>query len=157
MIALLRALRISAAPPFAAILLAACGGHGELSVTGGRVTVPPGGMSMSAGYFTIDNGTGQAMTLQSVSSPQFGSVGMHETRTENGMSGMHELSALEVPAHSKVAFAPGGKHLMMMEPKSPVTDGARIPVTLSFTAADGTASKIEATFAAGDASAAHEH
>jgi copper(I)-binding protein len=68
------------------VLLGACGRGGEVKIVDGRVTIPPPGMRMAAGYFTIENGTDQDIEVRSVSSDAFESVGMHETRTENGVS-----------------------------------------------------------------------
>jgi copper(I)-binding protein len=140
------------------VLLGACHrGSGSVTITDGRVTIPPPGARMSAGYFTIENGTSKDVEVKSLSSPVFESVEMHETRTENGVSSMHALDALHVPAGGKVTFAPGGKHLMLMGPRSALDPGQSLVITLTITSADGPASQVPATFQVGESGQPHAH
>lgn len=95
------------------------------------IKAPIPGMSMSAGYLTLHNNTDAAITITKVSSPQFGSVEMHETRIEDDVSRMVALGEVTIAADSAVSFEPGGKHLMLMRPAADLD-----AVTLDFYAGD---------------------
>ena len=95
------------------------------------INAPVPGRSMSAGYLTLRNNAGTPITITRVTSPQFGSVEMHETRIEDDVSRMVALDEVTIPAGSSVSFQPGGKHLMLMRPVD-----ALDAVTLEFYAGD---------------------
>ena len=90
---------------------------------------------MLAGYARIDNTCSGPVEIVSASSPAFADVSLHETRIEDGISRMRALAMLPVPAHGSVAFAPGGLHLMLMEPTKPLKAGNQ--VSIDFTLRDG--------------------
>ena len=48
------------------------------------------------------------------------------------MASMKALSGVDIPASGKVAFAPGGMHLMVMGLKAPIKAGAMVDMTLTF-------------------------
>jgi copper(I)-binding protein len=101
----------------ALFVLAACGNQAPpLSATDVVVTEGMGRMNMSAGYMTMTNNTGDAMTITHVTSPQFGSVEMHETVIENDVARMRRVEELVIPARGQVRLERGGKHLMLMKP-----------------------------------------
>ncbi len=66
----------------------------------------------AAGYFTIHGGS-QAAVLRGIETEAAVRLEMHESTTTNGMMEMKPLDTVDVPAGSTVAFAPGGKHLML--------------------------------------------
>ena len=103
--------------PLLLSILAGCSsGEAPLVATDVVVNVPPPGMKMSAGYLTLQNNTSEPITITRISSPQFGSVEMHETVTRDGISRMVALDEVRIPAGQSVHFEPGGKHLMLMRP-----------------------------------------
>ncbi len=116
-----------------ALALTACSNEPAppLAVTGVELTKPMPGMSMSAGYLILSNASSDATTITHVSSPQFGSVEMHETRIEDGISRMRKLPELVVEPGSEVVFERGGKHLMLMRPADDLSN-----VTLNFYSGD---------------------
>ena len=97
---------------------AACGGHRgpPLEISDVDVFAPLPGSRMSAAYMTLANNTAETIVIQEVSSPDFASVELHETRIVNGVARMHSLDELEIPARSSVALEEGGIHLMLMKP-----------------------------------------
>jgi len=98
-------------------LLAACSVE-KVPLVASDVSIrkPMPGMNMSAGYLTLTNNTSQSIIITHVTSPQFGSVEMHESVLEDGVSRMYALGNLTIlPGHT-VRFEPGGKHLMLMRP-----------------------------------------
>lgn len=97
------------------IFLGACSAsEAPLVATDVEVTRPMPGRHMSAGFLVLSNNTDTEIRITSVSSPQFGSVEIHETTLVDGVSRMRELEALVVPARGSVKLERGGKHLMLM-------------------------------------------
>lgn len=97
--------------------IAACSANeAPLVATDVIIKAPPPGVKMLAGYLTLHNNTSDAITITGVSSPQFGSVEMHETITSDGISRMVALGEVTIPAGESVSFEPGGRHLMLMRP-----------------------------------------
>jgi len=90
---------------------------------------------MLAGYARIDNACPAEVDIVSASSPGFADASLHETRIDHGISRMRALTVLPVSAHGFVEFAPGGLHLMLMEPTKPLKAGDY--VTIDFTLSDG--------------------
>ncbi|MEH3121425.1 MAG: copper chaperone PCu(A)C [Sphingomonas phyllosphaerae] len=112
-----------------------------------RLAAVPG--RPAVGYFNLLGGA-KDTSLVRVEAPGASRAEMHGSRmTSNGMVTMESLSAVPVSAKADVAFAPGGRHVMLFGlPKSMVA-GAEVPLTLRF--ADGTATRVAAkVIAAGD-------
>ena len=59
-----------------------------------------------------------------------------KTMDKGGMSTMAPLARVEIPANTDVAFAPGGRHVMLFDMNSGIKPSDR--VTLTFAFADGT-------------------
>lgn len=95
-----------------------------------------------AGYLTLVNDSRHDLVLDDISSPQFGSVEIHETTHDNGMAGMRQLQTLPLRAGDRVQFAPGGLHLMLMQPKAVLRQGDTVTLLLHFT--DGTQLEVHA-------------
>ena len=111
-------------------------------VTNVVVSSPGAAMPMAAGYLEIENRSGAAIRITSVSSPNYESVEMHETTIEDGVARMRELPVLEIDADETVAFERGGKHLMLMRPV-----GDADTVTLNFYSEDVLLVTVDADFA----------
>ncbi len=125
------------------LFLGACSGNRvPLMATDVAVSRPKPGMRVSAGYITLSNNTSETITITRVTSPEFESVEMHESILEDGISRMYALDEVTIAAGQKVAFEPGGKHLMLMRPTSDA-DSA----TLEFYADDVLLLSVSTTFA----------
>jgi copper(I)-binding protein len=99
------------------LFISACSGDSApVTISDIVVNKPMPGMNMSAGYFTLTNHTSDTIVITAVTSPQFGSVEMHESVIEEGIARMVELGDLTLPPDSSIEFRPGGKHLMLMQP-----------------------------------------
>lgn len=86
-----------------------------LVASGVEVTQPVPGRMMSAGYLELRNNSDASIEISEVSSPSFGSVEIHESTMEDGISRMRRIDALIIPANSTVTLERGGKHLMLMD------------------------------------------
>ncbi|MBU6509576.1 MAG: copper chaperone PCu(A)C [Gammaproteobacteria bacterium] len=89
-------------------------------------------MDTLAAYLTLTNHTGETLTLSNVSSTDFNSVTVHRTLQNNGMDSMVAVPHLSIPAHQSVKLAPGGYHLMLMQPIKPLYDGDLVMLTFTF-------------------------
>lgn len=91
---------------------------------------PPMAKSL-AGYVTIKNNSEQVVVIDAMSSPLFKKVKMHDMSMHNGMMHMSHLSSVTLQPNESIVFASGGKHLMLMKPKQPMTSGMSVPVTFA--------------------------
>lgn len=106
-------------------------GQLELTDLWSRAT-PPNAPS-AGGFLTITNLGDEADRLVAVSSPAAETGEIHEMKVEDGVMTMRPLEAgVEIPAHATVTLAPGGLHLMFIDLKVRLTEGERMPVTLTF-------------------------
>ena len=88
----------------------------------------------AGGYMVLHNAGDQPSVLTGATSPACGTLMLHETQDDSGMAMMTMVPAMNIPPHGAVALAPGGYHLMCMQPR--MKTGDHIAVTLSFQ--DGT-------------------
>ncbi|TXH65278.1 MAG: copper chaperone PCu(A)C [Lysobacteraceae bacterium] len=96
----------------------------------GWVRMPPGKMPMAAGFGRIVNPCPMPATIVGASSPSFGSVELHETRTVDGVSRMRHMPELRLAPDGAAMLKPGGMHLMLMQPRVPLQPGSRIVIEL---------------------------
>jgi copper(I)-binding protein len=89
----------------------------------------------AGGYVVLHNDGDQPAVLDGASSAAYGSVMLHQSSTDTGMGRMRMVDNLSVPAHGRVALAPGGYHFMLMDAGKPVQPGQTVRLTLHF--ADG--------------------
>ena len=116
----------------AALALAGCSEREPgIEVEGAWVRLPPIPERPGAGYFTVE-ATGPRAILTAVESPAARRIELHETRSENGASGMVQVGSVEVPADGTVAFEPGGRHLMLFGLDPTLKPGATLPFTFRF-------------------------
>ncbi|WP_341208238.1 copper chaperone PCu(A)C [uncultured Sphingomonas sp.] len=136
----------------AALILAAAGCSAQAAAPVAydayvRLAAVPG--RPAAGYFALRGGA-KDTTLVRVEAPGVSRSEMHGSRmTASGMVTMESLATVPVPAKTDVAFAPGGRHVMLFDLPQNIRAGSVVPLTLRF--ADGAAAQVEATvIAAGD-------
>jgi copper(I)-binding protein len=101
-----------------------------VTVSDGWIRALPGTLP-AGGYFKLHNGGATAIALVGASSPACGMLMLHKSDTMNGMAEMSDVERVDIAAGSTIAFAPGGYHLMCMDPKA-LHPGGKISVTLSF-------------------------
>ena len=99
-----------------------------LEVTEVRIFAPLPGSTMSVAYMIFENTSDRPINVTNVSSPQFASVELHETRVVDGVARMRSLDDVVVSAGAILALEENGKHLMLMQPISSMA--VRDPVTL---------------------------
>jgi copper(I)-binding protein len=121
------AFTLSAAPALAQEFKA-----GDIVIDKAWTRATPKGADSGAGYLVVHN-NGTAPDKLTGGTADFGTVEIHEMKTESGVMQMRELKdGLAVPAHGVVRFAPGGYHIMFTHLTKPLEKGAKVTATLTF-------------------------
>lgn len=130
---------------------------GKLEVSDAWIPQAPPGAGAMAGYLNLKNAGDEPVGVVSAKSDRFGEVSLHQTVVEDGMARMRPLKDVVIAPGKTFTFAPGGNHLMLMDPVSAVAPGEKIAIDLELS--DG--STLQASFevrAAGEAAGdAHDH
>ncbi len=88
----------------------------------------------AAAYFTVHGGP-EPRSLIAVTTDVAVNSEMHETIDKVGTSEMEALRSVPIPKDRTVAFAPGGRHVMLFDMNPGIKRGSNI--TLTFTFANG--------------------
>jgi copper(I)-binding protein len=106
---------------------------GDLVITQVWSRATPGGARIAGGYLTIENKGAAPDRLVSGSGDFAGKVEIHEMAMNNGVMTMRALDkGLPIEPGKTVKLAPGGYHLMLMDLKTPLKQGDKVPLTLQF-------------------------
>jgi len=106
---------------------------GDLVITQAWSRATPGGAKIGGGYLTIENKGSAPDRLLGASADVADRVQIHEMSVNNGVMTMRPLDkGLAIEPGKTVKLAPGGYHLMLLDLKSPLKQGDRLPVTLEF-------------------------
>jgi copper(I)-binding protein len=106
---------------------------GDLVITQAWSRATPGGAKVGGGYLTIENKGSVPDRLIGGSAAVADKIQVHEMATNNGVMTMRPLDkGLVIEPGTTVKLAPGGYHLMLLDLKSPLKQGDKLPVTLEF-------------------------
>jgi copper(I)-binding protein len=106
---------------------------GDLVITQAWSRATPGGAKVAGGYLTIQNKGSAADRLIGGAADIADKVQVHEMATTNGVMTMRPLDkGLSIEPGKTVKLAPGSYHLMLLDLKSPLKKGDKVPVTLEF-------------------------
>jgi periplasmic copper chaperone A len=106
---------------------------GDLVITQAWSRATPGGAKVGGGYLTIENKGSAPDRLMGGSADIAGKVQTHEMAMNNGVMTMRPLDkGLVIEPGKSVRLAPGSYHLMLLDLKSPLKQGDKVPVTLEF-------------------------
>jgi copper(I)-binding protein len=114
-----------------AMPMGASGVAADVQVLNVRAREAPPGARTAAIYLTVENRGAVADRLVAARSPR-GAVEIHAMRMDGGVMRMRATPDVPVPARGRVDLAPGGLHLMLVDPAPPLKAGERVPVTLTF-------------------------
>jgi len=89
-------------------------------------------LTVSSGYFRIDNHTAAPIALIRVVVDGARNAELHTVVDDNGRTIMKPLARLSVPARGSVTLAPGATHLMVTDVTRPFRVGAHVRLTLTF-------------------------
>ncbi|NWK95313.1 copper chaperone PCu(A)C [Sphingobium lactosutens] len=135
----------------APLLVSGCGDPAPTYVDQAWIRLSPNKAMPSAGYF-VAHGGDAGTQLRGVITDYALKVEMHESLTKDGMTTMERIDSVDIPAKGKVAFAPGGKHLMLFG----INDTAisRGKMQLTFLMANGDRLLVDALIRKPEAAAA---
>lgn len=135
------------------LVLAACSGEADapasevqapatqgLTVTNARLVLPPVAGNPAAVYFDLSYSGAGEVTLGSVTVEGAGMSMIHQTMEKDGAMMMMDAEPVALADGASVAFAPGGLHVMAMQPSADWKAGDKVNVTLSLS--DGTSQTI---------------
>src|ERR1700751_717627 len=106
---------------------------GDLVITQAWSRATPGGAKVGGGYLTIENKGSTADRLIGGSADIAAKVQVHEMAMNNGVMTMRPIDkGLTIEPGKTVKLAPGGLHLMLLDLKSPLKQGDKVPLTLEF-------------------------
>ena len=120
-----------AAVAFAA-MLSGCNTQDDIYVTDAWVRLPAVKGRPAAAYFTL-HGHSKDSALVNVMSQVAIRSEMHETMAKGSMTSMAPVARVPLPADSTVAFAPGGRHVMLFHVNPAIKAGSVVPLRLTFT------------------------
>ena len=96
-----------------------------------RATPPRAGVA--GAYMVIENTGNEADRLLGGTTDAAEKVQVHSMTMDGGIMKMRQLKdGLTIPAGETVTLAPGGYHLMLINPVAPLKEGASVPATLTF-------------------------
>ena len=112
------------------IAVPAAGEEAGVSVRDAWIREAPPGMTMMAGYMALHNNTLRPQVLVAASSSEFKTAMIHRTIVKDGVAGMMHASQIELAPKASLIFAPGGYHLMLMNPKRTLRAGDPVVINL---------------------------
>lgn len=122
----------------AGLILAGCQGEPPAAtptVAQARIALPAAPGLPGAGYFVLCGGSGSDALL-GVASPAAERIEMHESGADaRGVTTMRPLAELPLGGAREMAFAPGGKHLMVHGLDPQARPGTPIELTFRFRSA----------------------
>lgn len=113
----------------------------ELDVRDPWIKNLPSSVPVRAGYMTIHNPQSIAVSIVSLRSDAFASIEIHQTIEQDGMMSMEQVPSLKIEPNSSVQLAPGGLHLMMMNPSEPTQPGDQLEIVIVLD--DGSEQRVE--------------
>jgi copper(I)-binding protein len=106
---------------------------GDLVISQAWSRATPNGAKIGAGYFTIENKGAAADKLIGVTGDVSPRIEVHEMSMNNGVMKMRPVDGgVSIDPGKTVKLAPSGYHLMIMDLKSPLKQGDKLPLTLQF-------------------------
>lgn len=120
-----------------------------ISITDPRLVLAPVTGNPAAVYFDLSYAGDAGLTLSSVAVEGAGMAMIHQTVEKDGTMSMMDADPIALTTGTPVSFAPGGMHVMAMQPSAEWAPGGTVKVTL--TLSDGTTHSFDAAVrAAGD-------
>ena len=102
----------------------------ELEISEARIKNLPPTVPVRAGYMTIHNSSQMAVSIVAISSDAFASVEIHRSVMQDGLMRMDPVHNLLIAPGASLQLAPGGLHLMMMQPVQATRPGDDIEIIL---------------------------
>ena len=108
--------------------------YAELAIDDAWIRSGPSNSKTFAGYLKFTNKSSTEISIKELKSNAFEKIEMHSSFTEDGISSMKKLNALEIPANSSLNLKPGGYHLMLNSPNKMIKESDLIELMIYFEA-----------------------
>lgn len=115
----------------------------SLAISDAWIKYLPQPIPVRSGYMSVTNDSAAVISVTGVESEVFTRIEIHETVTKDGMMSMQPVLPLDILPNETVNLAPGGYHLMMMNPVRQINPGDQVEVTLHFE--DGQSQPLQMT------------
>ena len=106
--------------------------YAELAIDDAWIRSGPPNSKTFAGYLKFTNTSSTEISIKELKSNAFEKIEMHSSFTEDGISSMKKLNALEIPANSSLNLKPGGYHLMLNSPNKMIKESDLIELMIYF-------------------------
>ncbi len=113
----------------------------EVGIEDAYVRAVPPGQRVTAAFFVAVNHGNTPHAIVAAESDAAEHTELHEHVHDQGVMRMREVERVEIPAAGRVAFQPGGYHIMLIGLKRALKPGDRIHLTLVLE--DGTRIDLE--------------
>lgn len=113
-----------------------------VTISNARLVLAPVAGNPAAVYFDLSYAGEAAVTLSSVAVEGAGMSMIHQTVAKDGAMTMMEAEPIALTTGTPVTFAPGGMHVMAMQPSDAWKPGESVKVTI--TLSDGTTYSFDA-------------
>lgn len=120
-----------------------------LSVENARLVLPPVAGNPAAVYFDLAYEGDRGLSIRRADVSQAKEAQLHAYAEHNGMMQMGESMPIALTKGTKIAFEPGGYHVMAFELAPEVQPGSKVEVTLTVSGGDKYSFEAEVR-AAGD-------
>ncbi len=111
-------------------LLLPAGASAQLDAEQAWIRNLPPAVPVRAGYVVITNPTSQPITIVAAASPAFARVEFHRSVERDGKMQMLAVDSVTIEPGARLAFEPGGLHLMLIEPRSTLKPGDLVELEL---------------------------
>ncbi len=135
----IKAILLLAVSLFSALATAA---ENLVSIQDPYVRMTPPGVKTTGAFMLIVNPGAKDVTLVTAESGVAQTVQLHTHINEDGVMKMRQVAGIDIKAKGQTELKPGSFHVMLIDLKSALKEGDRVPITLTFS--DGQKTTVEA-------------
>lgn len=117
-----------------ALVMALCpvAAFAEVKVTNAYVPLAPKGVMAHAAYMELTNTGAETRSLIGLTAKAYAMSHLHQSADVDGIATMTAMHQLDIKPGQTVTLAPGGLHVMLMQPSAPLAQGATVALQLNF-------------------------
>jgi len=131
----------------------------NITVQNAWIREAPPTIKVMAGYLDIENSSDKELILLAAESDDYERIEFHQSQIEKGVAKMQQQNEIIIARNSTFSFTPGGFHLMMFNPTSPMREGRLTSIKLIFKGGDkgDKTHTFDAMVKRSDSTKSHEH
>lgn len=127
----------------AATVVETANNKSTITVTNPRIRAVASTQKVTGAFMVLTNPTNKTLDLVAAHAAIAGVTELHETSMQaDGVMKMHKIEKMPVPANGKLELKPGSYHIMLINLKQALEQGASYPINLTFS--DGSSQTINA-------------